>query len=292
MAAAPVPKVTSRGTEWVTVGALVLAIVQLPVVALWLIGVSSPWYPPTVIVAPSVAQHVTTPARPVSIPDIGNTPKVADRVALEAAVLHVETQPSGVRVSVDGAFRGRSPLTLDALAGGSHTVVVRFGTRAIERVVDLQPGRNVSLVVAGPDDIPATGTVRVEGAIPLQVYLDDRLLGSSESGALVLPVGDHTLDIRDDRLGFRVQQSVRVRAGATTPVRIDLPRAPIFVDAQPWADVWIDGTPVGTTPLSSLRWTIGRHQVRVRHPELGERTATLLVTLDEPARLSIDLRNE
>ena len=293
VAKAPPPvEPARRRVEWGPVVALALAMIQIPVVALWLAGVPSPLVLSAGATAPSPPRTtVSAPVTPSALPDVRPMPKVVDEVAPDPGVLHVETQPARLRVTIDGTFRGRSPLTLTDLTTGSHSVVVRFGTQAIERIVDVQPGKSLSLVLAGPADVSATGAVTVDAAIPLQVYRDDQIVGSSETGALILPVGEHTLDIRDDRLGFRVQQAVRVRAGTTTPVRIELPRAPIFVDAQPSAEVWIDGTPVGMTPLNALMWTIGRHQVRVRHPELGERSATVLVTLDEPARLSIDLRN-
>jgi hypothetical protein len=285
------PVVTPRGPEWGPLSALVLAILQVPLVGLWLGGVPSPLARTvgTATVPTPQAVANSSPVRQTG-PAFSPISKVPETVIADPGVLHVETQPARVRVLVDGTYRGRSPLTLTGLANGSHTVAARFGTREIERDIDLQPGRTFSLVLSGPDEITATGAVSVDASIPLQVYRDGDLVGSSDTGVLVLPAGDHTLDIRDDRLGFRVRRAVRVRSGGTTPLRIDLPRAPISIEAQPPVEVWIDGTPVGMTPLSSLTSTIGRHQVRVRHPELGERTAMLLVTLDEPARLAFDLR--
>lgn len=290
------PSATDGATRRVGVwplSALTLAIVQLPLVTLWLVGVPSPVLssagtsaPASPLIEPQAQTQTSAP------PNFSAIPKVAHSVSLEGGVLEVATEPPGARVSVDGSVRGRSPLTLSDLSSGSHTVVARFGARAIERVVSLQPGQTLSLVVAAPDDVSASGSVTVESAIPLQVYRDGQFVGSSENGALLLPVGNHTLDIRDDRLGFRIQHAARVRAGATTPVRIELPRVAVSVDAQPWAEVWVDGTPVGMTPVSSLMLTIGRHMVRLRHPELGERSTTLLATLDEPVRLFVDLRSE
>lgn len=58
------------------------------------------------------------------------------------------------------------------------------------------------------------------------------------------------------------------------------------MNAQPWADVWIDGRQYGETPLANLNIPIGDHEVVFRHPELGERRVTVTVRADQPTRVS------
>jgi hypothetical protein len=62
------------------------------------------------------------------------------------------------------------------------------------------------------------------------------------------------------------------------------------VNAIPWADVSVDGQPVGQTPIGNLALTIGPHEVLFRHPQLGEQRHAVTVTMKAPARLSVDLR--
>ncbi|MEO7891202.1 MAG: hypothetical protein ABIW19_14480 [Vicinamibacterales bacterium] len=64
----------------------------------------------------------------------------------------------------------------------------------------------------------------------------------------------------------------------------------LSINAKPWADVWVDGQLVGTTPLANLRVPVGGHEVLWRHPQLGERRATVHVGTDTPARSAVDLR--
>jgi hypothetical protein len=116
------------------------------------------------------------------------------------------------------------------------------------------------------------------------------LIGTTAVDRLMLPVGQHTLDFASDELGFRTQRSVTVTPGGTTPVRLDLPRASLSINAQPWANVWVDGERVGETPIGNLSRPIGLHEVIFRHPNLGERRASVLITLKEPARIGVDLR--
>jgi hypothetical protein len=62
------------------------------------------------------------------------------------------------------------------------------------------------------------------------------------------------------------------------------------LNAQPWADVWIDGERIGETPIGNVAVPIGPHEVVFRHPELGEHVVRATVTLTAPTRLSVDLR--
>lgn len=65
----------------------------------------------------------------------------------------------------------------------------------------------------------------------------------------------------------------------------------LSINARPWADVWIDGHAVGTTPLGNLRVAVGRHEIVWRHPQLGERRQAIDVVADVPSRISVDYRN-
>ena len=46
------------------------------------------------------------------------------------------------------------------------------------------------------------------------------------------------------------------------------------LNAQPWADVWVDGERVGETPIGNVAVPIGPHEVVFRHPQLGEQVVS------------------
>jgi hypothetical protein len=95
----------------------------------------------------------------------------------------------------------------------------------------------------------------------------------------------------NDAIGYRTTKAVTVTAGKVTTITTDIPMGAIALNALPWAEVWIDGAKVGETPIGNLAVAAGRHEVIFRHPELGEKRETVLVTLKGPARLSVDLRS-
>jgi hypothetical protein len=134
-----------------------------------------------------------------------------------------------------------------------------------------------------------TGWVAVTVPMPLLVQEEGRVLGTTDA-PLLLPEGVHQLEFVAEELGFRVKREVTVAAGETTPVAIERPSAPLSINAQPWADVWIDGESVGATPIGTLSRPIGPYELVFRHPTLGERRAQVLVSLKAPVRVSVDFR--
>lgn len=135
-----------------------------------------------------------------------------------------------------------------------------------------------------------SGWVHVEVPFTMRISEDGRLVGTTDVERLMLPVGSHTLDLRSDELQFATRQTVVVSAGEASPLLVRLPSASLSINAKPWADVWVDGERVGETPIGTLMRPIGRHEVVLRHPELGERRVSVMVSLAQPVRVSVDFR--
>ena len=214
------------------------------------------------------------------------------------AGLRVQTEPARLAVIVDGKPRGVSPVALDDLEPGAHEVSVRTSAGVVRRPVSLKPGETMSLVISSiappmPESpAVAAGWMSVSSAVPLQLREGGKLIGTSEADRLMLPAGDHEIEFSNPALGFTARKTVRVAAGKTAATIIDLPLGAISVNAQPWAEVWIDGERVGETPIGNLSRAIGPHEVVFRHPELGERRETVVVVVGKPARIGVDLRKK
>jgi hypothetical protein len=209
--------------------------------------------------------------------------------AAETGNLSVATDPVGSEVLVDGEARGLAPLTLRNLPVGQHRVVVRARGTTYTRTVQIEAGATASLFIGGGQPA-APGSIAIASTVPVQVFEDQRLIGTSDMDRIMLPVGEHFLELVADSVGFRTTRTVRVTAGQTVALSVDLPRAPLSINAVPWAEVFIDGTRVGETPLGNLPQTLGPHEIVFRHPQLGERRVNTVVTMKETNRISMDMR--
>jgi hypothetical protein len=149
-------------------------------------------------------------------------------------LLQVSTDPPRATVAVDGSPRGISPLSVAGLPPGPHVVTVRASGGTVERKVDVPAGATASvhLVLPAPAPVSALGWLQAAAAAPLTILEGGRLLGTTAVPRLALSPGEHVLDFTSDDLGFRTQQRVRVEAGETTSVRVDLPLGPISVHSR------------------------------------------------------------
>jgi len=210
--------------------------------------------------------------------------------------LRVQTEPGRLPVFVDGTAHGVSPIAVDNLQPGEHEVSVKTATGTVRRTVTIQPRDTVSLIVSStappPEPGVAAGWISVASPVSLQLREGGKLIGTSESDRVMLTAGDHDIDFANDALGFTARRTVHVTAGKTAGVKIDLPSGTLSINAQPWAEVWIDGERVGETPIGNLTRRIGPHEVIFRHPDLGEHKETVVVAVGKPARIGVDLRKK
>ena len=235
-----------------------------------------------------------TRAIPVKITTGGHVAQFVELPKVEAVVgqLSVRTDPPGATVTVDGQRRGVSPLVVEDLAPGDHSVGLQNALSSVTEKVTVQAGTTASLVVplSAPQGVPVSGWVSLNSPIEMQLFEDGRLVGSSRSDRIMMSVGEHTLQIVNDAVGYRQSRTVQVAPGRVSPMRIDLPKGTVALNAAPWAEVWVDGDRLGDTPIGNVTLPIGGHEVVFRHPELGEQRHTVTVTLNGPARLSVDMR--
>jgi hypothetical protein len=186
-----------------------------------------------------------------------------------------------------------TPTTVDALSPGVHTIVLTNDAGSVTHEVTVAAGATASLVVpmsSTPQGAPVSGWISVSAPAELQLFEDTRLLGSSRTDRIMVAAGRHELDLVNEALGFRTTRAVTVAPGQVAAVRVEWPNGSMSLNAQPWADVWIDGERIGETPVGNVTVPIGPHEVVFRHPELGEQVVRTTVSLKGPTRLSVDMR--
>lgn len=186
---------------------------------------------------------------------------------------HVESAPAASAAVVDEApavAPRPAPAARAQVVGGALTTRPRSSAPTVPAV--------------------AVGWVRVEAPFEVDIVENGTRLGSSGLGSVSLPPGGHVLELVNEALGYRVLTKAAVLAGKTTAVAVEPPRAVVHVNAQPWAEVLVDGRLLGETPLANVMLPVGHHQLVFRHPELGERTQAVTVRAGGPNRIAADLR--
>jgi PEGA domain len=217
-----------------------------------------------------------------------------------AAVLVEFAQP-GADVLVDGQPAGVTPL---ALKIGPQTRSIRVVSQ------EPAPAAAAAPAVAGDSDLAAeppivappaptppaaarpqrSGALRVSSPFELQVIEGEQILGSSSQGPVALAVGRHEFDLVNAALGFRSRRVVEINAGQTLTMAVPRPNGDVSINALPWAEVWLDGTALGQTPLGKVSVPIGEHEILFRHPNFGERREKVIVRSDRLTLVSANFR--
>jgi hypothetical protein len=225
------------------------------------------------------------------------------RIALIVLVALAVIEAIPTALWIRGAFSPPEPVaTVSAAAPAPIPAPAASTTPPCSATPTAQPTATAGTAIARPDENAraatqragapglVAGLVAITAPIPMHVYAGGRLVGTTEADTIMLPVGEHDVELVSEAVGLRTRRTVTVQAGRTTALRIDPPRVAVHVNAVPWAEVWVDNQRIGETPIGNLQQTIGSHEFIFRHPELGERRMVVMITMKEPARISMDLR--
>jgi hypothetical protein len=186
----------------------------------------------------------------------------------------VVTSPSSVaQVFVDGKPRGVTPLTLDGLQAGKHTVMLQNQNGSVEQIVNVGASETAQL-----DQTIFPGWVSIVAPVDLIISEGTRSLRLDDRSQVMLPPGPHELVFENRALGYQEARHVDVRPGETTQLSIAPPRSKATFTATAPAEVWLDGVSVGQTPLIDLPVEIGTHHVKMKSGA-AERQFTVTATM-------------
>lgn len=224
----------------------------------------------------------TLTASPKPAPVAAAAAPAAAPAAGARGAIEITSTPAGARVLVDGTAAGETPLTVPNVKTGRRVVTLVSSAGTVRRTVKVQAGQTVSL------DVPIySGFVNVIAPIILEVAVGGKSIGTTEQGRLLLPPGRHELTLSNRDLDYIATHMVEIESGEEFRTKVE-PKTTVSINAQPWAEVWIDGQRAGETPLSKVSMLLGTHEVLFKHPQHGERRVTATVKAGSPATISVD----
>jgi hypothetical protein len=200
--------------------------------------------------------------------------KPAPVAAPGSGQLMVRSDPTGARVSVDGKPLGVTPLDIDGLSSGRHTVVIETDQGSVRRTVAIVAGKPTLV----SESIYA-GFLKVFAPFELQITDGSRAIRLDDQSQVMLPPGSYQLQMENAALGFRETRRVDVNPGQTSTLSIVPPPSSLSVTSNAPAVVLIDGQQVGATPLANHPIALGTRDIVVRSQSGQERRFTRQVTV-------------
>jgi hypothetical protein len=204
-----------------------------------------------------------------------------DWTAKPTGHLDVKSEPPA-RVLVDGQMRGMTPLTLNDLTIGSHNLVLESPSGTLRRSVTIAEDQTTEI-----NESIFSGWIRVISPIELEVSDGQRAVRLDEKGEALLAPGAHDLRLENRAMGYSVTRHVEVKPGETASVTIVPPTSTLTVTATMPSEVYVDGQPVGQSPLTGYTVALGTREILVKSAAGMERRLTTVITV-KPVRLDVD----
>jgi len=215
--------------------------------------------------------------------------RVATPPPVAAAVLVVDSRPSGAEVYLDGRLQGRTPLSL-SVNPGRHEVELRLpGYRSYRVTVNPKPGDRVQIFAQLVAEV-REGTLVVDSSPSgAEVYVDGRLQGRTPL-RMSLEAGRHEVRVVAPGYGeYRAQ--VEVRPGESVRLTVELVpvRATLELYVNAEARVFLDGQEVGVARGGYLRLEapLGEHELTLVAPGYHTLVQTVRLSGNQVLRLTL-----
>jgi serine/threonine-protein kinase len=119
-----------------------------------------------------------------------------------------------------------------------------------------------------------------------EIYLNDTLIGETPPAIQTrVKQGKHTLLLKNPRFPNVVKQ-LNIQDEQEISVNLLEEVAYLLVSVKPWAEIWVDGTHRGTTPLGKpLILPAGEHEVTLHNPHFEDSVRTLDLQKGDTLRL-------
>jgi hypothetical protein len=177
---------------------------------------------------------------------------------------------------------GDSPVTLQGVAAGKHTLTFVTSSGTVKKPIRVEPGKPLSV------EVPIySGWIAVFSPVTLDIAENGKPIGTTEQGRLMLSPGRHTLTFSNPDMGYKTTQAVDIEPGEERSVSL-VPTGELNANATPWAEVWMNGNKVGETPVAALRVPLGTHEVVFKNPKFPDRQVTVTVRATAPAIAFVD----
>lgn len=202
-------------------------------------------------------------------------------VSTSTGQLHVTADPAPARVIVDGKPRGVTPLLIENLKVGSHSVVLQNAGGTVEESVSIAAGDTQEL-----SESIYPGWLTLFAPFDVVVSEHGREIALDEKHQLLLAPGPHDLRLENRTLGYEETRHVEMKPGAVASLSIAPPRSTLTVTTNAPAQVWLDGKLLGDTPLQAVAIDLGAHAVVVKRAGGGQRQINVTVTV-KPVNLDV-----
>lgn len=219
-----------------------------------------------------------------------SSPETVIKLEQVKGLVLIETTPVGAEVTVNGVFKGKTPLLSTELPSGSHKIgfmLQGYDPRELQlEILDRAP----KLVQMNMKSNYAT--VKIESTpVGAAVIIDGLHKGQTPCSVDDVLIGNHTVKVIKE--GFtEYQEEIKISATGVFPMRVKLDEklAALDVTSQPAdARVTVNDEYKGRTPLQVTGLRDGKYRVAVEKPSFEKVIQTIEIKKTQDAKLDVNL---
>ena len=214
--------------------------------------------------------------------------------AEEIGTISVNTDPIGANIYLDGSIQGQSPITIENIIRGNHTLSATkegYGSAFINIFVESGIISNTLIILNNNEFVnnPQYGVIDVITNPPgASIYIDGLYQGESQKTIGGIAGGTHNLKIT--LAGYQeFNQLVQIFSEQTTNVIINLipsgsesQTGAMYVTSDPnGMNIYLNDKYVGSSPLLINNILTGVHNVRVLKSEVGNLQQSVTIIKDQ-----------
>lgn len=243
-------------------------------------------------------RHVLTVSIILALLLIFITPAVlADTSSPLFGTVKVSSIPSGAKLVFDNVNKGTTPVTVQNVLAGSHTIsLTKDGYFEYDADIAVSGGKTTTLSVPlVPITPPANGTLFVNSTPPgAKVFIDEIFAGTTPATFKNITPVDHVVTLSIP--GYdNYTETVWITSDATTIIDVDLAKinavpGSIKITSTPSAAlVYLDNVNKGVTPLTLDNVVAGSHAILLRKTGYNDYRTNINVISGQTATLAATL---
>jgi hypothetical protein len=220
----------------------------------------------------------------------GQTLSLSETLTFSSGSITISSNPSAASVYLDAVYQGITPITLNDIPIGSHTITLsKTGYNDISKTVIVSSDQTT--YISEPLTVQ-TGSISISSnPSSANVYRDGTFKGITPITLKNIPVGSHTIKLT--KSGYNdISKTVTVSSIKTTYISelLVVQTGSISILSNPSsANVYLDGTSKGITPITLKNIPVGSHTIKLTKSGYADHSKTITVSSGQTTSLSNDL---
>jgi hypothetical protein len=150
-----------------------------------------------------------------------------------------------------------------------------------------QEGQNYLQLTLQQMDLVSGGSLSVLSLPVAEVFLDGQAVGFTPLFLEWVQAGGHRVEVRG--YGDSQAKDMLISGRSSAEVSFMLVGADLAVNSTPWAEVALDGVPMGRTPLTLENLVLGPHMVQVSRPGFQDQVQEVILNKHQTPAVSFTL---